>query len=77
MKNEEFYKWVRIAGMVSFIPAILVAGPLSGYFIGGYLEKKFHLPYFVFLICIGVGFAVSIKEVVRIIILVTKIDKKS
>lgn len=76
MKNEEFYKRIKIAGMVSFIPAILVAGPLSGYFIGDYLKEKFGMASFVPLVCIAIGFAVSIKEVIRIIRLVTKIDKK-
>jgi len=76
MQKEEFYKRIKIAGMVSFIPLMLAAGPLVGYLAGDYLEKRFGLAHILF-ICIGLGFAASITEVIRIIRLVTKITKES
>lgn len=76
MQKEEFYKRIKIAGMISFIPLMLAAGPFIGYLAGDYLGKKSGLAYVIF-ICIGIGFLVSITEVIRIIRLVTKINKKS
>ena len=43
MLKEDFYKGVKVVGFVSFIPFILAAGPLTGYFIGTFLQKKFNL----------------------------------
>ena len=76
MPKVEIYRWVKIVGMVSFIPVILAAGPLTGYFAGEYLEKKLSVGPFVVFISIGIGSMASIVEVVRIIRLVLKIEKK-
>lgn len=75
--GEEAYRRIKIAGMISFIPVVLVAGPLSGYLIGAYLEKKFALSSTVLFISIIIGFIASITEAVRIIRLVLRIDTKS
>jgi hypothetical protein len=77
IQKKEFYKRIKIAGMVSFIPIILVTGPLAGYFIADFLGKKFGLAAYASLICIGIGLIVSIREVVRIIRMIYKIDKGS
>ena len=67
MAKAEVYKWVKIGGILSFIPFVLVAGPLGGYFLGDYLEKKFGLGSYVSLICITIGFLVSVRETIRIV----------
>jgi len=61
--------------MISFIPIMLAAGPLSGYVAGDYLEKRFSLSPYVTLICIGLGSIASIIEVVKIIKRVLQINK--
>ena len=33
-KKAEFYKLAKVWGLISFIPVILAAGPLAGYFLG-------------------------------------------
>jgi len=76
MDKEELYKKIKIGGMISFIPIILATGPLAGYFIGDYIEKRFDLPSYAAFICIGAGFAASILEVARIIRKVLSIDRK-
>jgi len=77
MEKAEFYKWVKIAGILSFLPITLAAGPVGGYFAGVYLEKRFGLPWYLTLILIGAGIIVSIKETVRIIMLVIKAEGSS
>lgn len=76
MGKSEVYRWIKIGGIISFVPMILAAGPLSGYFIGDYFEKKFGAPAFVLFLCIGVGFAASIMEVVKIIRLAVYLSRK-
>ena len=70
------YKWIRIGGLLSFIPIILAVGPLAGYFAADYLEKKLNLPGFTSPAFIVVGFIVSIRETVRIIRLALKAEKE-
>ncbi|MDD5681421.1 MAG: AtpZ/AtpI family protein [Candidatus Omnitrophica bacterium] len=74
--KEEFYKRIKIAGMISYIPIMLAVSPLAGFFLGDYLQKRFNLPFYVLVICIGAGIAVGIRESIRIIRLVSEIDKK-
>jgi len=76
MKKDDLYKRIKIAGIISFIPVILVAGPLSGYFLGAYLEQTFGLAWYVSFITITIGFVASIREVIRAIKLVSKIDRE-
>lgn len=75
MEKNDFYKRIKIAGMVSYIPIALSAGPMGGYFIGDYLEKRFGLGSYVSFIGIGIGFVAGIREAARIILLVIKIEK--
>ena len=76
-KKADFYKWTKIWGLLSFIPVVLAAGPLAGYFLGDYLEKKIgHAPY-LSLICMGFGFFTSIREIIKILKLVQNTDARS
>jgi len=76
MSKRELYKWIKISGILSFIPVILITGTLAGYFIGEYLEKKLKTGSFILAVCIILGIAASIAEVVRIVRLALKINKK-
>jgi len=67
MKKADLYQWIKIAGFLSFIPAVLVAGPLIGFFTGELLVKKFKLPEYIIFICIGIGFLGSAVETIKII----------
>lgn len=77
MRKADLYKWLKIGGLLSFLPFVLVAGPLGGYILGNYLEKRFNLPSYVSGICITVGFIASLKETIRIIKITLKADKES
>jgi len=76
MASRDLYKRIKIAGMISYIPIMLGVSPLAGFFLGEYLQKKFNLPFYILIICVGVGIVVGIRESIRIIRLVSQIDKK-
>ncbi len=76
MQKEDFYKGVKIAGFITFIPFMLAAGPLSGYFVGTFLQKRFNLSSYVVFAGIAVGFMAGIMEMIRILRIVTRMNKK-
>jgi hypothetical protein len=67
VKKKEAYKRIKVAGLLSFIPIILAAGPLGGYILGDFLGKRFHLPVYTQAICITLGFLGSVRETIRVI----------
>ncbi|MCX5686328.1 MAG: hypothetical protein NTW09_02545 [Candidatus Omnitrophica bacterium] len=74
--KQEIYKWIRMGGLLSFIPFVLAAGPIAGYLAGEYLIKRFGLPQYISYIFAAVGFAASARETVRIIRIAIKTDKE-
>lgn len=66
-KKADVYRWIKIGGLLSFLPFVLAAGPVGGYILGNYCEKKFGLPPYVMLICVTIGFAGSVIEAVRVV----------
>jgi hypothetical protein len=74
--KKDLYKRIKIAGILSFIPFILLGGAFLGYITGDYLQKKIiTAPFIVFPICIALGMLVSAIEVIRIIKLAVKISE--
>jgi len=76
MQKENFYKGIKIVGFVSFIPFILAAGPLTGYFIGTFLQKKFNLSSWVVWLALVLGFLVAITEITKILKAVARENKR-
>lgn len=76
-KKAEFYKLAKVWGLVSFIPVILAAGPLAGYSLGDYLEKKIGFSPYLSLLCMALGFVTSVREIIKILKLIDKTDRKS
>lgn len=72
--KQDIFRFIKIAGMVSFIPFVLVSGPLAGYLAGEFLAEKLSFPYLK-LICVFVGFIAAIFETFKIVRLVLKLDK--
>jgi hypothetical protein len=73
--KKDFYRWVKIAGFASFIPFILLSGPIGGYLIGDFFRQRFHLNRNVMLIAMVIGSAASFAETIRIIKMMLKLDK--
>jgi len=66
-KKREVYNWIKVGGLLSLIPFVLVAGPLMGYVAFDYLHKRFGVPPYVSYLLITVGFVASVRETIRII----------
>lgn len=76
MQKKDLYKGIKIVGFVSYIPFILAAGPLSGYFVGTFLQKRFNLASnWVFLV-VAFGFLVAITEIVKILKAIARMNKE-
>jgi hypothetical protein len=76
-KRAEFYRLTKIWGLVSFVPVVLAAGPLAGYFLGDYLEKKIGFAPYLSLIFMGIGFYTSVKEIIKILRIIHENDRDS
>ena len=75
--RSDFYRWVKIGGLLSFLPFVLAAGPLFGYILGNYLEKRFGLPAYTSIIVITIGFVASVRETVRIVKMALRTQEKA
>lgn len=54
-------------GVVTTIPIILLIGPMVGYFIGSWVDRKLLIYPWVTIILVGLGFVGSGREVVRLL----------
>jgi len=64
MENKDkFYSNLRQAGIYTIIPIILAVGPIIGYFMGNFLDKKLHTAPYLMILFIIFGFIASGKEV--------------
>ena len=64
MENKDkFYSNLRQAGIYTVIPLILAVGPIIGYFIGNFLDKKLHTSPYLMMLFILFGFIAAGKEV--------------
>ena len=76
MEKEELYRWIKIGGLVSSIPFILISGPIVGYVAGDCIRNFFHLANYVVYIFILIGFVWSFSETAKIIVRLLKINKR-
>lgn len=76
-KNEEDkYKQYKQIGLLTTIPFMLAAGPILGYFIGSFLDKKFGTEPYLMILFITFGFIASGKQVYNIIVRASKDNNK-
>jgi len=76
MQKEDLYKGIKTVGFVTFIPLMLAAGPLSGYFAGDFIQKKFNLSPHVVLFSVAIGFVVGVMETIKILKTVARMNKR-
>jgi len=74
--NKEIYKRIKIAGLIIFIPIMMAAGPVAGFFLGNYLHKRFGIGHYVIFLAITIGFLSGFFETIKIIKLATKTEKE-
>ena len=74
-EKDAFYSQVKQLGVLTTVPMILLVGPVIGFFLGGWIDRKAHIyPWFT-LFFILMGFAASGREVVRLLKQISKDDK--
>lgn len=74
--NKETYKRIKIAGLVFFMPFMLATGPVAGFFVGSYLHKRFGMGHYIIFIAITIGLLSGFMETIRIIKIMTKVEKE-
>jgi ATP synthase protein I len=62
-KKNEFYSYLKQAGIYTVIPLILALGPIIGYYIGSFLDRKFHTEPFLMILFLTFGFIAAGREV--------------
>ena len=70
--NSNLRKW----GFLSSIPMVLAAGPLLGYVIGNFLDRKLKTPPWFLVVFLVLGFTASVRETVRLIDRARKEDER-
>lgn len=75
--KDKFYRWVKLAGLLYFVPLMLAAGPLTGYLFGVFFMKQFKLHPMVPLLGFGLGMLVAVGEILRIVRMIRKIEEKN
>ncbi len=76
MPKEELFKGIKVVGFVTFIPFMLAAGPLTGYFVGTFLVGRFHLSSYCVILGVILGFLAAVTEVVKIVRAIIRVNKK-
>lgn len=75
MKDEEknSYRLFRRLVLLTTIPVVLLAGPVIGFYIGDYIDKKLNTAPWFMIIFLLLGFAASVRQT---IILITSAGNK-
>ena len=74
-KKNAFLSQVKQLGVLTTIPIILLVGPIIGFYIGGWIDGKFHVyPWFT-IIFIVLGFVASAKQIIYLLKEVLREDK--
>jgi len=66
-KKDADWKQIKQLGILTTIPIILLVGPVIGFLLGGWIDRKSHIyPWFT-IIFVTLGFVASGREVVRLL----------
>ncbi len=75
--KNAFYSQVKDLGVLTTIPIILLAGPLVGFFIGSWIDRKTQLyPWFT-IIFVFLGFFAAGREIFRLLQVIQKDEPTS
>jgi ATP synthase protein I len=73
-KKDTYLSQVKQIGALTAVPIILLTGPAVGYFIGGWIDRKFQSgPWFTVLFLV-LGFTAAGREVFRLLKQIQKED---
>jgi ATP synthase protein I len=65
--NEKDYRYIRQVGLLTTIPVMLLSGPLIGFLIGNYIDKRFGTAPWFMVLFVCIGFVASIRQTIAII----------
>jgi len=66
-KPDEKYSTYRQIGILTTIPILLAVGPILGYYIGDFLDKRLNTTPYLMILLIVLGFVASGKGVYDLI----------
>jgi ATP synthase protein I len=66
-KSDDKYSMYRQLGILTTIPIILAVGPILGYFIGNFLDKKLHTDPYLMIVFIIFGFVAAGRGVYNLV----------
>lgn len=67
---------LKHAGILTSVPVILLVGPVVGYFIGSWIDRKAHIFPWVTIIFTALGFVAAAREITRLLKDVLKDEKR-
>lgn len=65
--KDDHLKYLRVIAEVTGIPFVLLGGPIVGFLIGSFLDRKLNSGRLFLIIFIALGFAAAVKETVQVI----------
>lgn len=65
--DENKYRFIHQVGLLTMIPAMLLAGPVIGFLIGNYIDKRFETAPWFMVVFVGLGFVASVRQTIAII----------
>lgn len=65
--DDKNYRFVRQVGLLTTIPVMLLSGPLIGFLIGDYIDKRFGTTPWFMIVCLTLGIVASIRQTINII----------
>ena len=66
-KKKDKADQIQKLSVYTGIPALMIGGVLVGYFVGHYLDKRFHGNNIILSVCLLVGFAAGCYQVIEMI----------
>ena len=75
-KHKDGYSSIREAGLLSTIPFLLAGGPVIGFFVGSFLDKRLGASPYLTIVFVVLGFVAGIREVYKVISLAMREERK-
>jgi hypothetical protein len=75
MTSAQFFRLMRTAGFIIYIPIVLFAGPFAGFYIGEFIKVRYGLTSSVLIITVAIGFIAAAFETARILRLIIRSEK--
>ena len=77
VEKKDAYSQLKQIGVLTTVPIILVAGPIVGYFIGDWVDRRFRFYPWGTILFLVLGFVASGREIFRLLKQLLKEDKKN